>query len=335
MKAPKLINIVSGKGGAGKSLLCVVLARMIAQENQKVLLVDLDLSSQGLSQFFYLSKDKETENNNPLSSVDFFREDRKTPGQYAFFRLYELDILPVSAEVNSHLSFKELTENSIIKTRGLLTWLKSQDYDYILIDNQAGIDNIVLETSAQTDITLAITESDNISLSANKNLLAHLSKHACQNAYTIINKAKYSNRGKHTLQALATIAEDSRSLGQIPFDVDLFDDFGKPNFWKRTNSTRYAYSLARLWNKLSQELSLNVTINMRRFSKTDLWPGGMNSPVFLNRLERISVILSILFFVSYSIFKATELDKLELSDFLLIYGIVMISMPVFRRIVLR
>jgi len=56
MKKALIINIISGKGGTGKSLVTAVLGRLIAQEGASVLLVDLDLFVRGLTHFFYLYK---------------------------------------------------------------------------------------------------------------------------------------------------------------------------------------------------------------------------------------------------------------------------------------
>ena len=54
MKQTKIINIISGKGGTGKSLITAVLGRLLAQEGASVLLIDYDMFVRGLTHFFYL-----------------------------------------------------------------------------------------------------------------------------------------------------------------------------------------------------------------------------------------------------------------------------------------
>jgi septum site-determining protein MinD len=49
MKKPFLIDVLSGKGGTGKSLLCAVLRRLLAQEGARILLADFDIFVRGLT----------------------------------------------------------------------------------------------------------------------------------------------------------------------------------------------------------------------------------------------------------------------------------------------
>ena len=49
MNISKIINLVSGKGGTGKSLLTAVLGRALAREGLNVLIIDLDIFVRGLT----------------------------------------------------------------------------------------------------------------------------------------------------------------------------------------------------------------------------------------------------------------------------------------------
>ena len=49
MNISKVINLVSGKGGTGKSLLTAVLGRALAREGLNVLIIDLDIFVRGLT----------------------------------------------------------------------------------------------------------------------------------------------------------------------------------------------------------------------------------------------------------------------------------------------
>ena len=57
----KIINIVSGKGGTGKTLLVAVLAELLSRKRAKVLLIDVDIFVRGLTCLLYYQQDKENE----------------------------------------------------------------------------------------------------------------------------------------------------------------------------------------------------------------------------------------------------------------------------------
>lgn len=336
MKKPTLINIVSGKGGTGKSLLSAVLARMVAQEGAKVLLVDFDLFVRGLSHFYYLFTGEKRKITTRPTVADFYgisgAEKNLETTIFARERFYEVDILPAVSEIEAQLDYLEIERNTVLKTRNILTTLQESVYDYIFIDNRAGVDELVLETSRICDLTISVSESDAISKTTNENILRHLRNSDCKKVYTIINKVRFMRSFEDYESAMERISSDFNIVGQIPFDVDLFEKFGTDRFWDVANSTRYAYALAETWNKLSNREGFDHKINMKRFPRSDLWPGGMNSPVFLNRYERMSILLSILFITSYFLYDIILARDFEIKDILLIYGVLMLAMPIARRL---
>jgi len=336
MKKPTLINIVSGKGGTGKSLLSAVLARMVAQEGAKVLIVDFDLFVRGLSHFYYLFSKEKRKITSDLTVSDFYglsdNSREWSESEFAKERFYEVDILPAVREIEAQLNYLDIEHETVLKTKHLLLRLQETDYDYIFIDNRAGVDELILETSRICDITISVSESDPISKTTNENLLRHLGTNKSGKVYTIINKMKFMRSFDDYQDAMERISSDFNVIGQIPFDVDLFEKFGSERFWDSANSTRYAYALAETWNKLANREEMLHKINMKRFPKTDLWPGGMNSPVFLNRFERLSVLMSVVFLTGYFFFDFIAYGKFQIKDILLLYGVLMLAMPIVRRL---
>ena len=336
MSSPKLINIVSGKGGTGKSLLSAVLARMVAQEGAKVLLVDFDLFVRGLSHFYYLFSKEKRKITTKHTVADFYGVSGESipfnDVRFATERFYEVDILPAVSEIEAQLNYLEIEKNTVLKTKHLLLKLKEMDYDYIFIDNRAGVDELILETSRVCDLTVSVSESDPISKTTNENLLRHLRASKSGKVYTIINKVKFLRSFDDYEQSMELISSDFNIIGQIPFDVDLFEKFGSDRFWDTANSTRYAYALAETWNKLANREELLHKINMKRFPRTDIWPGGRNSPVFLNRFERMSVLLAVTFITAYFLFDFMWYREFEIKDILLLYGVLLLAMPVLRRL---
>lgn len=341
MTEPILINIVSGKGGTGKTLLTTVLARMLAQEKVNVLVVDCDLFVRGLSFFYYLYDEKRLITKK-VTVADFYGlngEISFTNSDFANERFYEVDILPAVAEVNKKLDYLVIEDKTVEKTRHLLNILKSKEYDYIIIDNRAGVDELIIETSKSCDLTISVSESDLISKYTNENIIAHLQDNDSETQikiYTIINKIKFIQSFDEYQTSVDQIRGDFGILGHIPFDVDLFEQFGTKTFWDYANSTRYAYSLAETWNNLAKKEELKHTIDMKRFPKNELWPGGIQSPVFLNRFERLSTMFGFTLLFLYLVYDLVFYDGQNVTfnfkpeDSLIFYSILMFSVPIMR-----
>lgn len=336
MIKPTLINIVSGKGGTGKSLLSAVLARMVAQEGASVLLVDFDLFVRGLSHFYYLFIREKRTITKKCTVADFYglNGDKASPNDdFATERFYEVDILPAVSQIEAQLDYLVIEKNTVEKTRHLLNILKKKEYDYIIIDNRAGVDELIIETSKACDLTISVSESDPISNTTNENILRHLSSNGVGKVYTIINKMKFIRSLYEYESSVEQIRSDFNILGKIPFDVDLFEKFGTTRFWDNANSTRYAYALAETWNKLTKREGLKHTIDMDRFSRNELWPGGINTPAFLNKLERLSIMLGFVLFSFYFMYDFVVYKEFKPKDIILVYGMFMFAVPVVRRLI--
>lgn len=336
MNKPVLINIVSGKGGTGKSLLSALLARMIAQEGAKVLLVDFDLFVRGLSHFYYLFVKEKRKITNKKTISDYYEISSNSTNieseDFAKERFYEVDILPAVSEIEEQLDYLEIEKETVEKTKRLLNILKKEPYDYVIIDNRAGVDELILETSRISELTITVSESDPISKTTNENLLRHLSSHKVGKVYTIINKMKFIRSVEEYETSIEHIRSDFNVIGQIPFDVDLFEKFGTTRFWDIANSTRYAYALGETWNKLAKRESYNHLIDMNRFPKNEIWPGGMKIPAFFNKIERMSILLSIICFFGYFLFDFARYQEFRTKDIFLVYGLIMLAIPVVRRL---
>ena len=336
MKKPVLINIVSGKGGTGKSLLSAVLARMIAQEGAKVLLVDFDIFVRGLSHFYYLFVKEKRKITNKKTISDYYEiSSNRTvleSDDFARERFYEVDILPAVSEIEEQLDYLEIEKETVEKTQKILELLQQEPYDYVIIDNRAGVDELILETSRISDLTISVSESDPISKTTNENLLRHLSSHKVGKVYTIVNKMKFIRSIEEYESSIEHIRSDFNIVGQIPFDVDLFEKFGTTRFWDMANSTRYAYALGETWNKLAKREGFGHFIDMKRFPKNDLWPGGMKTPAFLNKVERMSIALSLICFLTYFLYDFIAYQEFRAKDILLLYGLAILAIPIVRRL---
>lgn len=334
MNKPIMLNVVSGKGGTGKSLLCAVVGRLLAQESTRVLLVDLDIFVRGLTHFHYRYIHERREITDRLSVSDYLGISNKTAseGEIGKERFFEVDLIPAVREIEQQLDYLDISETLIDKVREFLRKLRNEtEYEYIIVDNRAGVDEIVIETSRESDVTISVSESDPISRSTNENLLRHLSSKNAGKVYTIVNKVRGLISFDDYAKSLEHISGDFDMLGQIPFDLDLFESFGTAKFWDNANSTKYAYGLAECWNKLSRREKLNNAINLERFSKTSIWPTSNKLPSYMSRTDSMMIFGGIVAALAYFGYDFVVNREFEYKDIFLIYALVLLSYPFMRR----
>ena len=333
---PLLINVVSGKGGTGKSLLCALLGRLLAQEGARVLLVDFDLFVRGLSHFHYRYIKERRRITDARSVADYFELGARVdvPDTLAKERFFEVDLVPAVSEIEEHVNYLEVAADTIKKAKRILNRLRDEEeYQYVLIDNRAGVDEIIIETSRVADISISVAESDPISRTTNDNLLRHLSTSRVGKVYTIINKVKYLRSFEEYEAAVERISGDFDVIGQIPFDLDLFETFGTARFWEHANSTKYGYGLAETWNRIARRENLKTVIDMDRFPRSSIWKRSRQFPMFLSSADRVSVLMGMVMLIGYWAYDSWVFG-FELKDMLLGYAVILLAYPVIRRFVL-
>lgn len=181
-----IISIVSGKGGCGKSLLTAVLGRALSREGKKVLIIDMDIFVRGLTILLYDFKKRQS-NKKLLTVSDIFgiyaeNSEIRKPVNYksselAFERFFECDVLPAVSNIGDPLDYndKELSNQNFCDNQiKLLLNTISDEYDYILLDNRAGMDSLVISSCLNSDFVLTIAEDDDVGKQTNLNLVNFL-----------------------------------------------------------------------------------------------------------------------------------------------------------------
>ncbi len=332
MKKPLVINIISGKGGTGKSLIAAVLGRLIAQEGASVLLVDLDLFVRGLTHFFYLFQKERRIITKKQTVADFFgvSANPSLKHELAFVRFYEVDLLPAVSEIEEMLIYNRLNEIKESRLSLFFHDLRSTQYDFIIIDNRAGVDELILSSCELSDISISISEGDPVSRTTNDNLLRHLKQSVKTKVYTIFNKVRYIKTLDDYQNQMSGIRSDYEIAGRIPFDVDLFEKFGKPEFWDEVNSTMFTYGLAESWNKISTREDFTYKIDFKRFPGSKIWQ-SKKIPSLLSKFELASFSIGALFLVLYFVYDIILTGSLKIQDIFLIYGILLLLLPFGKR----
>ena len=262
---PRVISIVSGKGGSGKSLLTAVLGRAIAREGQRVLLIDLDIFVRGLTVLmFSFRRPEATKQQATVSTIlGIFANQRsksREPPSLPFEKLLiqrflECDLLPAVERINAPLDYDDRSLSSEqFCWSALKRLLKAigNRYDYILLDNRAGMDSLISASCRVSDIVLTVAEDDEVGRQTNANLVSFLqNKKFSKHVYSIVNKG----RGIKTYSDIEdrfSHRSDFGVLGVIPFDIEVLDTFGRDSFWSQVTETLYFRAAIRAWNQLAK-----------------------------------------------------------------------------------
>ncbi|HHX8501967.1 TPA: AAA family ATPase [Vibrio diabolicus] len=269
MSEAQIINVVSGKGGTGKTLLTAVLADILGNEGYSVLVVDLDVFVRGLTSLLYFHRKESLRltQEDKLSVSEFFidKGDVEISGKSKFSneRYRSFDVIPSVKRVDEILNFKDIMPDDKAEARAIVSeMLRRLDkgYDFIILDSRAGYDELISATHYSSDITLCIEEEDDISQITSDNLVKQLEQDANVPIFRLTNKA----RGVQTESDLSTRGIDY--IGKVPFDMDVMESFGTPFFWDDISRTLYKSALARAWNNLSSKLQLNKPVTENRLN---------------------------------------------------------------------
>lgn len=288
----KVINLVSGKGGTGKTLFSAVLAEMLGANGYETLVVDLDAFVRGLTSLLYFHKQGAlnlTEKDQfTVSDIFMSKGGEELDGKnISISRYLSFDVIPSVSRVDKILDFKDLMPDTKDEAYFILEKLLSsipEKYDFIILDSRAGYDELISSTHRISDLSICIEEEDDISKITTENLIRQLQKDSDNPLFRVVNKA----RSAKTLEDLTSTASITE-LGRIPFDMDIMKGFGGPRFWEETERSLYKAALGHVWNSLCQKLAIKKEVRVSRIS-----PFGNEAAE--SRLQMLSLKDRVIFF---------------------------------------
>ena len=179
MKKSKIITIFSGKGGVGKTIFASNLAGVYSSLKFKTLLIDLDLTSGGISVLLNLPKSKTIYN----LSDDILNNRFKEHSEYVYHYDEFIDIIP---------SCKDPREGNKIESTIILQILTifKNHYDVIIIDTNHIPNNASLTALDMADKILFMISDNPIDLKNSANLLAILKQNDKNNINVILNNSQ-------------------------------------------------------------------------------------------------------------------------------------------------
>jgi septum site-determining protein MinD len=259
-----VVSIVSGKGGSGKSLLTAMLGRALAREGQRVLLVDTDIFVRGLTILLFGFKRPERKDGavtvSDLLGVFSENSQARNPlpsdrSHYMIQRFYECDVLPAVDNIGAPLDYDDRSLSDEQFSSACIENLISSvqdDYDYILLDNRAGMDSLIAASCRNAQIVIAVAEDDDVGRQTNINLVRFLqSRKNIRIVYTILNKGRHI-RSYADIKQRAQQRPEFTMLGVIPFDMEILENFGSDRFWTTITQTLYFRALLDVWNELAK-----------------------------------------------------------------------------------
>lgn len=269
MAKRKVINVISGKGGTGKTLLTAVLADMLGNADHSVVIVDLDIFVRGLTALLFYHKNEKIQltEKDECSVAEFFIDkgdvDISGKRRLAISRYRSFDVIPSVSRVDEILKFSDMMPDDKAEASrlvGKLLDMIPDNYDFVLLDSRAGYDELIAASHSYSDLSICVEEEDNISKITSENLLHQLKEDSDLPVFRLINKVRdIRDERDFTAPGITT-------LGKIPFDMDVMSSFGTKYFWDDISRTFYKSALASAWNNLSNKMDLNKKVDEFRVS---------------------------------------------------------------------
>ncbi len=341
----KIINIISGKGGTGKTLLAAVLAEELGNKNIPVLVIDLDIFVRGLTSllFFHREGAVNLTKDNELSIYDVIKnrsnESVLSSKQIAAYQYRSFHICPSVPRIDSQLSLKKQLPESIEDYRSLLKLIFDKiprhTFRYVFLDSRSGYDNFISATHSLSDISICVQEDDDISDITANNLIGQLKGDSDNVLFRLINKARDIETSED-LDKIDKIGVDY--LGKIPFDMDVMKSFGKPSFWDDISKSLYKYALKKIWNRLSGKMRFDEELYLSRISPfaSNKYESRISMLTLKERIYFIYGLVLAVFGLSYGlvgkdiliIFKENPMQFVSISIGL--FGIAMVFYSLFK-----
>lgn len=229
-KKSQVVSFLSGKGGAGKTSVAIGISYILNDAGFKILLIDFDFATNGTSYFYkYL-----------------FPNQTKVIGIYELINKQGFDLNKISLDVDnislkiregfcfipSRVNFSKklpLRDSIFVKEEALKLFLLSliemykKDYDFIMIDNQAG-SNLTSKISASvSNKVIIVSELDPISSDAVDTLLIQIGEVFPEYRRHLINKLDI--RESEDYKNLSILFQSMNRLPPLPFDFEVRSAF--------------------------------------------------------------------------------------------------------------
>lgn len=199
----KVISILSGKGGVGKSLFTFNLAERLSALGKRVLIVDADLNFG--NQHILLNQSAN------CGLIDLLNDNSRDFRDHLLSVNAFCDLLPAVGSDEMH---------PVDSLSGVLSLFKvindqKEIYDFILLDHASGLSDFAVASAFSSDLNLLVLVPELTSISDCYGLFKHLkSQEASLDCRIVINRAENSDDAEKIYSRFCSLTE--QFMGQFP-----------------------------------------------------------------------------------------------------------------------
>jgi flagellar biosynthesis protein FlhG len=226
-----IISFTSGKGGTGKSFLCLNVAYKLSQLGKRVLVVDFDLNFSNLHIMLNVI---------PLKTLFQFFTSESLLEELIYEYTKTLHFIFGFSGFES----KNVTENSISSFCNRLTFI-SANYDYVLVDTSSGGNDETLKVLSFTDFNVIIANPEPTATLDAYAIIKLTSASKNKNIKVVINKYFKKEDAEKSFENLQMavnhfLNKNISLLGTIPFDREITDSVMNQELYLKNHSSNEA-----------------------------------------------------------------------------------------------
>lgn len=205
-----VIVVASGKGGTGKSTVCICLSVALVKQGKKVLLIDSDCGMRGLDIMLDIEQDILFDASDAVCGNCSFGE-----AIYKSRHNKNLFLMAAPFDAENELSpsvFRQLV-NSV-----------KNNFDYVIIDSPAGISSGFVTAAAPADKALIVTNAEPTSVRGGLKVRKKLEALGVKNQRLVINrfdKRMFRKLGFYEDLDAVIDAAQTQLIALVPFSVDI------------------------------------------------------------------------------------------------------------------
>ena len=222
----EVIALISGKGGVGKTAIAGSMASLIGQLGHKVLLVDADIATHGMSYFFVDQVQK------AAKSGAIIPLDAGSPLEFCLVHIEDnFDFVPSKVEFQRGerllRTAEEISQNQETTSR-LLTQVIDEAqalYDFIIVDCQAGVVASTYTIISRADRLVSVLEADPVGVWASRSLERAFGDVFPEFTFYLVNKLFSEEVSQYN--ALTDYLRIFAHLPPLPFDFEVRRAFAR------------------------------------------------------------------------------------------------------------
>jgi flagellar biosynthesis protein FlhG len=205
--------VTSGKGGVGKTNICLSLGIALSMMKKKVLILDADLGLANIHLLLGIS---------PGRTLEHYVKKECGLNEVIFAGPEGVHILPGASGIEAMADLEPLRLGVLTRELSAL----EQDYDFLLIDTGAGIGRIATEFASMADTVILVVTPEPTSLADAYAMVKVLYRKKDASVSVLVNMAANEADGAETFDRLNALVvrflqRPLSCIGVIPFDKQV------------------------------------------------------------------------------------------------------------------